>query len=291
MSYDWLIATPAWGDRCVGLFIDVTLPAIEAAAARCSGNVRFMVHTDEPKWIKSALNGLEHEVLKVPHGDDSPHSKLGRVHREALAEASRGECIAFINADMVPSIEIFEAAERRFAEGKRMIMMAATRTQGGSPPIGAASADLLHWTMEHMHPSITECFWGTGRTTVPWAIYFRRGDDVMLHGFHLHPFAAVKDRDLTFAGKTIDADLGNNYSWDEIHLVTDAHEASFAEMSPPWRTFKLFPQPFTALSAAVWAKKSASKLHRRMFSQRITICGSGQDIGDGAVCEQILRLL
>jgi hypothetical protein len=291
MSYDWLIATPAWGERCVGLFLDVVLPAIRAAATRCSGNVRFMVHTDEPKRIKAALDPSAHRVLEVPGGDDSPHVKLGMVHREALAETGRGECIAFINADMVPSIEMFAAAERRFAEGKRMIMMAATRTQDGIPPIGAVSADLLRWTMEYKHPSIVECFWSSGRTTVPWAIYFRRGDDVVLRGFHLHPFAVMKDRQLNFQGKTIDADLSDNFTHDEIHVVTDANEAAFAEMSPAWRIFKLREQPFSAEFAALWAKKSATPMHRWFFTQRIAICGNGQDIGDAAVCEQVLRLL
>jgi hypothetical protein len=289
---DWLVATPAWGERCVGLFLDKVLPAIKAAAARSSGKVRFLIHTDAPKPIKSELDPpLEnHRVIPLPKGERTTHAMLGETHRAAITYARQGECIAFINADMIPSIEIFEAAERRFAEGKRMIMMAATRTLGGEPPIGASSADLLRWTMINRHPAITECFWGSGRSTVPWAIYFERGDDVVLHGFHLHPFAVMKDRDLSFKGKTIDADFPDNFSQDEIHLVTDANEAAFAEMSPAWRIFKL-GGPLCIEIVIPWARKSATPMHRWFFGQRIAICGKGEDIGDGDICDKILRVL
>lgn len=286
---DWLIATPAWGDRCVGLFLEKVLPATKEAAKHIKGTVRFMVHTDQPKQVKRAIEPFEHRVIPIPKGHDTPHVKFGKCHREAIAYARFGECIAFINADIVPSVEVFAAAERRFNEGNRMIMMAATRTLGGDPPVGARSAALLRWTMENKHPSIRECFWETGHTTIPWAVYFQRGDEIVLHGFHLHPFAAMKVGDLNFQRKTIDADLAENFDRDQIHVVTDADEAALAEMSPPWRIFKLRDSPITADSIAEWAKGSSTSVHFWMFKQRIAICGSGQDVGDGAVCEEVLR--
>jgi hypothetical protein len=288
---DWLVATPAWGERCVYLFINKVLPAIKAAAARSSGKVRFLIHTDAPKQIKNVLAPpLEnHRVIPLPKGERTTHAMLGETHRAAIAHARQGECIAFINADMIPSIEVFEAAERRFAEGKRMIIMAATRTLGGEPPIGANSADLLRWTMTNQHPIIRECFWGSGRSTVPWAIYFKRGDDIVLHGFHLHPFAVMKGiQDLSFVGKTIDRDLANNFKKHEIHLVTDADEASFAELSPAAPLLKLDTMIDVEL-ASRWAKKNANSYHRWFFRQRIAICGDGNDIGDGEICEEILQ--
>ncbi len=287
---DWLIATPAWGERCVGLFVDKVLPAIKAAGARSGGTLRFMIHTDDPKRIKQALEPFDHRVIPLPKGDNTPHVLLGECHRGAIAEAKQGECIAFINADMVPSVEVFEAAEKRFAEGKRMIIMAATRTLGGDPPIGAKSADLLRWTMDNRHPMITECFWGTGRSNVPWAIYFQRGDDIVLHGFHLHPFAVLKDREIRFQRKTIDADLPDNFEQHEIHLVTSADEAAFAELSPPASFLKLRDE-ITVESIAAWAKGSATARHRWFWGHRIAICGDGQEIGDRQICKEVLRAL
>jgi hypothetical protein len=113
---NWLVTTPAWGERCVGLFTDIVLPAIKAAAARSCGVVRFLIHTDDPKRIKQALDQSgfalsEQRVIPVPKGDHTPHVILGNAHRGAIAEAKYNGCVAFINADMVPSVEIFESAE------------------------------------------------------------------------------------------------------------------------------------------------------------------------------------
>ena len=286
---DWLIATPAWGARCVSAFTEKVVPAIKAAAAGIDGRVRFVVHTDQPHPIAEALHGYRSRILLVPEGTN-PWDKAGKANREAAKIAEPGEAVAFINADMVPSREVFVASERRFAEGKRLIMMAASRTLGGDVPIGATSADLLDWTMEHRHPAIRECFWGTGRSVIPWAMYFEHGDDIVLRGFHLHPFALLKDRDLVFQG-TIDLDMPDNFQPDEVHLITDRNEASFAELSPPERTFPLLPLPLTSRNIAEWARHQTTPLHRWMFGQRIVIKGDGADHGDVAICNEILEAI
>lgn len=286
---DWLIATPVWGERCIAAFIDRALPAIMSAGDGISGAVRFVVHTDQPFRIMEALGKLERIIRPVPPGPNV-HQCAGAANREALELARPGEIVALINADMVCSREVFAAAEARFDAGKRMIMMAASRTAGGDPPIGAASADLLSWAMDNRHPAIAECFWGTGRSSIPWCLYFEQGSDIVLHGFHLHPFAVMKDRELRFNG-TIDWDLANSYRQEEIHLVTDATEAAFAEMSPPERVFGLFPKPLTVADIAHWARHQATPLHRWLFSQRITMRGNGADIGDAAVCAEILAAI
>jgi hypothetical protein len=289
---NWLIAIPAWGQRCIDLFTRKALPAISAARAGVTGDMRLIVHTDQPDAIFRALGQsfAGSMVRPVPPGK-SPHDSFGIAHRQALDLAANGECIAFINADMVGSVEVFAAAEDRFAAGKRMIMMAGSRTIGGDAPIGARSADLLRWTMKQAHPAIKECFWGTGRSGTPWAIYFQQGDDIVLHGFHLHPFAVLKDRPLQFSGKTIDVDLADNFSWDEIHLVTDAHEAAFAEISPPERVFPLRPKVIGIADISEWARKHATPLHRKLFAQEIRIRGNGDALGVDAICDKILSAI
>src|SRR4051794_16826425 len=124
---DWLISTPAWGDRCVKLACAVAIPAIKVALAQRSGGHRFLVHTDQPEKVRAVLQGSKYTLLPVPPGGNS-HYSLGNANRDAIATARMGEAIAFINADMVPSIEVFSAAERRFTQGKRLIMCASNRT-------------------------------------------------------------------------------------------------------------------------------------------------------------------
>lgn len=285
----WLIATPAWGDRCVDLFLRVTLPA--TLAALNGREARFIVHTDRPMRVMDAMYGISC-VTQCPHPGKT-HEALGHAHREALQLAQLDEAVAFINADMVPSIEVFDAAERRFDEGKRLLMMAATRTIGAIPPIAATSEDLLRWTMAHVHPTVEECFWPSGRSGTPWALYFSNGQDVVCRGFHLHPFALRMDKRITFKGKTIDCDLLEKFTPDEVHVVTDAHEAAFAEMSPPERVFGLLKggMRISPWSVARWASQWTLRRHRDLFRQRIKIIGDGDDVGDDEIAESILARL
>ena len=284
---DWLVTTPAWGERCVDAYLRYSLPAIKAAIQRISGRVRFVVHTDRPFEVDEALTGFERRVLPTTPGRDV-HGTASNANREALEFARPGEFVAFVHADMVPSVEVFAASEARFIQGKRLIMMAASRTLGGTPPIGAKSADLLDWTMQHPHPAIIECWWPLGRSIIPWALYFQVGSNVTLRGFHLHPFALMKDRDAHFEG-TIDLDLLDNYRPEETHVVVDRDEASFAELSPPERTFPLLQGPLTTDYVAAWARRYASPMHRWLFSHRIAIKGDASDRSDVGVCDDILQ--
>jgi hypothetical protein len=285
---NWLVVIPAWGPRCLATFERGALPAI-LAATPATMPLRFLVHTDNANRLRASMTGLDVEFRDVPQGRD-PHHRLGAAHREGIAAAKTGEAIAFVNADMVGSVEIFAAAERRFAQGKRLIMMGGTRTIGALAPHSLRSAELLRWSMKHAHPATLECVFGTGHSPMCSTVYFRRGDDVVLHAFHLHPFALLVDRPLSFAGATIDRDLQDNYSRDEIHVVTDANEAAFAEMSPPDRLFGHQHLPMSMETIARWMPGNASsELHYWFFEHAIAICGDGGDIGDRGVVRDVLR--
>lgn len=287
----WLVGIPAWGQRCLDIFEKATLPATLAAAKHANSQVRFLVHTDNSARLARAMKGCEVEFRPVPAAGRDPHHKLGHANREAIAKAQSGECLAFINADMTGSIEIFGAAEKRFAEGKRLIMMAGTRTIGGVPPAGARSAELLRWSMQHAHPATRECVFGVGRSKMCSTVYFRRGDDVVCHAWHQHPFALLVDRKIAFHGVTTDRDLQDNYKLEEIHLVTDANESSFAEVSPPERVFELGSVPMNINAILAWATKhnASSPHHAWFFGHAIAICGDGADIGDRAIVDCVLK--
>lgn len=290
---NWLAVIPAWGARCVDAFINSTLPATIIAAKYSGSRVRFMIHTDQHERVQAAmLPWLDRVTFRpVPVEGLHPHHKLGFAHREGIAFAEFGECIAFINADMPGSIEIFSAAEKRFREGKNLIIMAGTRTLGGVPPVGAKSADLLRWTMANAHPTTNENVFGVGRSAMNSTVYFKRGDNVICHAWHLHPFAVFVDRTLSFQGITIDRDLQDNYRQDEIHVITGANEASFAELSPPELVSRLDRRPIDANMIVKWADRNnvSSPLHVWFFQQPITICGTGADIGDRAIVSDIVR--
>jgi hypothetical protein len=270
---DWLISTPAWGDRCVKLACEVAIPAIKLALAQRSGGHRFVVHTDQPERMGAVLRGSEHTLLPVPSGENS-HYSLGNANRDAIRMARTGEAIAFINADMVPSIEAFSAAEHRFAEGKRLIMCASNRTLAAEyPPIGARARNLLRWGWEHRHPWIADCTFHAGRAAGPTVVLFERNGNVVMHGFHVHPFAALKEWEFTFNLSTTDHDLIDAFPRAQVHFVTDPDELAFTEISPREREFGQQPHRLGVLNIAGFAKPYVSLSHRWAFGHQIVIIG------------------
>jgi hypothetical protein len=120
-------------------------------------------------------------------------------------------------------------------------------------------------------------------------MFWQRDGNVVMHGFHLHPFATLMDRHLTFKGCTIDTDFGLDLPRECVHVVTDAHEAAFAEMSPPDHNAKTYQVANSIPSIASWATRCANPLHRWMYGHRIVIQGVDADIGDTAVVNSILQ--
>ena len=139
----WLIGTPAWGERHIDLFQRYCLPSVQIAAERADIDFEFCIHTDNQDRVVDILERADIRaiVLQAPI-EPHKHRRLGLCNRDALNTAHDGEVVALINADHVVSIEAFEAAERRFAQGKRIVMMAGTRTLGDVPPVGVPSASL-----------------------------------------------------------------------------------------------------------------------------------------------------
>lgn len=288
VSMSWLVIIPTWGQRHVDAFRKVVFPAIAAATAGMQSEFRFIIHNSHDRdKIAEVTKGFSVEFMRVPEVENFHHC-LSTCHREAMAKATRGEYIAFINADMVPSVEIFRATEARLAAGKKLVVTMGTRTLAGTelPPVGAKSADLLRWAWAHPHPWTVDCTWGSGRAQIPSVLYFQREGQVVMHGFHLHPFALVNDRPLRF-GVTIDADLLEAYTHEETHIVTDADELSFAEISPRERDLGRGATPVNIQSMIRWAH-STTHTHRWLFTHPIAIIGDGSDVGDREVCSSIL---
>jgi len=291
----WMICIPAWGERCLGAFERCALPATLQAIELAGIDATVLVHTDDQFRVAKYMQGCRGAkfIVRGLPTDRVGHYQLGDCHRASLDEAKGFDVLAFINADMVPSIELFAAAQRRIEDGKKLIMMAGTRTHGEDPPVGAASRDLLRWAIEHPHPSTIDAVFGQGHSRMCSTVYFQRGPDVVLHAFHLHPFAIVLDRNVGFTGVTIDCDLADQFAETEIHVVTDAEEAAFAETSPLDRTFETGDTPMNIDAILAWVRQSnaVTLRHRWFFEQPITVCGEGVDIGNRAIAGCVLREL
>lgn len=286
---NWVIALPVWGDYCRGVFAKHCLPSWKAALEPIRDRVRIVLHTDRADFA-NIFGDLPVDVRVPPErGAYEYHAAFANAHRQTLAEAAPGEMVAIQNADHVLSSECFIAAEKRFEQGKKLIVCAGPRTVGPifEPAPVMKAADLLDWAMHYAHTITQQSTYPNGQSGVSSVLYFRDGDNTIMRAFHLHPFAVLKDRELGFKG-TVDADLCDRFDTSEIHVVTDPHELAMAEISPPHRRFALRPDAMTDDYLFWWGQKHASPMHWWFFMQRIVLQGDGSTDCD-AVAERVVR--
>ncbi len=288
----WIVAAPVWGAAYRTLFIELALPALRAAvevagesAALDPATVEIAVYGPQDDAIARAAGGCRVSFRAAPSGGDK-YRQLGDVHRDALQRAPAGSYVMLATADMIVSREVFLACARHFSAGTRAVVVAPSRslrTADLAPGLSARS--LLAWSMANMHAFTREAFYG-GRASPPSTFRFRRGDDIVLRGFHLHPLALVKDRPLSFAG-TPDQDLLGNFAAGEIHVVTDCDEMAAAEISP--RTLKpaLARRPWRPEDIAAWATAHCAPVNWWLARHRIVLTGVPHD-GDRAVFDRVL---
>jgi len=288
----WVVEVPAWGQRCVESTIRYGLPSLKAAMSHSPGEYRFLVHTDAPEILTPHFEGLSAEFRVVPESKDDHHA-LGNCHRAAIEYATPGDYVVPGTGDIVYSREVFSSMSKRFAEGKKLIICAASRCllQDWEPPIGATAEKLLDWTMANRHPTIRELFWGTGTSGCPWCLYFKTDHGIILRGLHLHPLGVVKRAGLKFHGVNVDETLASEFSRDDIHVVTAKEELALAELSPPDRLFALYNTPIDVKRVFKWAVEHSNRRHHWLFSHRIVIQGTDKGISDIAPCNHILEKL
>lgn len=282
-----MIAAPAWGNRCIYMFVHYALPALLEAADRVNGSIRFLVHTDRPELIEEKMDGLDIDVRRMPVFMQK-YTGLGHAHRQALDACRTDEAIMFMTADMIVSHETMSACEAQFAAGKKAVAVAGVRAiEGNDPPIGVEGPFLAAWGWKHRHPWINACTWGSGGTVIPSHMYFEKPDGVAMHGFHLHPIAVIKHPELNFVG-TIDDDLLEKLAG-YIHVVTDPAEMCVIELSPIWAAdFGAKRTPNNVNDIVAWAKSNTSPQHRLLFKHHINIIGRTQP---SPVVEEILQRL
>jgi hypothetical protein len=293
-----IIAVPAWGDY-VKVFLGPVLRSHRAAIGRLrqetgeTVDIRYVVMTDAPAAVSRALAGYPLTLIPLPLTSGLVFQTLCDGHREGIEAAREGDRVVLLNADIIVSTGAFAAVERAFRQGKKAVVCGGTRTllrpwDRYPPPLPAR--DLAWWAYQHAHPITKLFFWGTGTTSHPCTVYFRKGPNVVLRGFHIHPLAIIKDRDLPFSG-SIDLNLMENYSFDETHVVTDVDELAIAEVSAKWKKHDDAGVPFDTATIVEWAVRGARSTHWWNFRHRVIIAGNPEaDVGDTAVADEVLRL-
>lgn len=290
-----LVSVTVWGERCVPLFTGPVLDSHADALRRFDGEVRYMVHADDPAVAKAIALKTGKAVECRPVVRESATRKLKNDHAtlkacqfEAIAAARPGEALVLLNADLLVSVECFAAIWHQVAAGKKMVICCATRTRPQEwPKRQIQSAELLSWGMRNAHTITRECYYGSGTIDTPWAIYFRCGTSTVLRGFHLHPLAVVNDRALKFE-KSVDWDLASCFAREDIHVVTGKDELALAEVSPAAKPWQSLGRPFGAQDILSWTRRKTIDFHWWLFSQRILIEGEDRDCGDCALHQALM---
>jgi hypothetical protein len=294
-----VIVVPAWGSYVktfLGPVIRTHLAAIEVMLRALANTieVRYVVVTDQQAPVARALEGFD--LTLVPIKSEVPRNRIFNMlcegHARGIDVARQGDRVVFLNADIMISREAFLAVEKRFRKGKKAVVCGGTRTVLGpltSAPGPLPARALAKWAIEHPHMITRNFFWGSGTTTHPSIIYFRKGQNVVLRGFHIHPLALVKDRPLTFVG-SVDLNLLDAYGYNEIHVVTDVDELSIAEISVKGKGHYQSERVLDVSQIVSWAMRGASPMHWWNFRHRIMIAGDGVEAGDSEAADEVLRL-
>lgn len=291
----WVISLCAWGSNYHEKLLKVALPSINAALEYANISAQFYIYTDDEKALSGANFRGDVEFRPVDHAREADHYRTyGNCDQTTLQTAPEDAMIAFLTSDIIISREFFSASEKRFAEGKSCIIGTAARTLAhpDTAPPGLTSRDLLNWSFDPVrrHPVTDGCIFGVGKNIVTWCLYFPGPHGVVARAFHLHPFSLVNNRCLWFNRETIDLDLMERFSYDEVHVVVDADEMAFAEISGSEKSI-LQTVPLSVTSVAYWARNFATPMQRWLFGHRIVVQGDGSDHLDEGPCEDILALL
>jgi len=293
----WLVALPAWGERCVGVLIRYTLPALSAALRELGKPATLIVWTDQEHRIIAEMptdqpEGTTVSIRGVP-GPDGAFESMSNCHRQILAEAAPSDRVLLLTADMVVSREVLVTCEQLVASGKQLVCCAALRAlEDAGCPVGASGRELLAWAWANRHPMTRECTWPAGRSYDVWRMYFERAGEVAARVFLPHPLVVVPGgRQLAFR-PTIDVNLTSNFSQAQTYMLTGPEEGAAVELSPFDKDFLMTTTMRARLDAGGPSCPPlirATNLHHRMFfGRRVTISGAGGDCGDGEVVGGVL---
>jgi hypothetical protein len=292
----FVVAVSAWGDSYCRLFLGPVLASHRRAIARLSAEhpgieVRYVVRTDRPVEVARALSGYDLTLMPPPSNAVNIYWAMSETHSRGIDVASHGDRVVLTNADMILSDETFAAIETHFRNGYRAIVCSGARTKSQRLWLNVprSAAPLSRWSVDRIHPISRSCIWGEGNTGAPWVVYFREGDNIVLRGFHLHPMAVVKDRELPFSG-TIDLSLIDNFKFEEIKLIQNL-ECSFAEISAKGKTSTLLDFNFDAAQIVAWAMRGARPMHWWNFRHRVAIVGNPDSVTiDQDVATEVLSM-
>jgi len=293
----WIVALPAWGDRCVDVAMRHVIPSLCAALRELGRPAVVVAWTDQVdrlsqlfRWEEGAIS----VVFSGVPGADRAFGSLSDCHRQALESAQPGDRVLLLTADMVLSREVLATCERYIAAGMQLVCCVAPRAlEDARPPIAASGRELMRWAWDNRHPMTRDCTWPEGKSYDVWRMYFERDGEVAARVFLPHPLVAVPSgRRLPFS-PTIDVNLAANFSPAVTVLLTSPDEGAAVELSPVDKEYVKSEQTMRArlesgTESCPQIARCGNARHRMFFGKRVVLCGSGGACDDDEMVKRIL---
>lgn len=274
----WVINIPVWGEAYRTRWLERGYPAI-CAALDYAGfpEHRWVIHTDA-ELFKKLPEWLHDDVTWLPRPREiSSSAELGTADRQGFAETQPGEAIMFLNADMIPSVEVFKRCEEIFRQtGKTFISCPAIRVERGMNFLaGISGKELADLALKYAHQFTTDCVWGKGRCKLPPYLIFEKDDrpgNVVMHAFDLHPLAIFKDREFDLYSPTA-SEFIQEFPWEKIYVVRTP-EMIIAEPVVSCDYARFRTRTFSKRDVVDWARHSfASSQQQWQFRAQIILRG------------------
>lgn len=237
---------------------------------------RYVIHTDawneinEAPAMRRLKRFCEVEYRPLPQ-NITGHERMTACHIDAMKDA---EAILFLMPDCVPNVEAFDFVRTC---GKKLVMVGTLRTHSEPQeefPLHAP--ELAEWSVAHLHPNWKGLLWGSrpGYAMPPTHLYFQSPSGFWMHGFHLHPLAAILDEQKKRCGDTIDGDFVGRFEREDVYVVT-AREIAIADITARAKGEGEGCWDISNPSAvAKFMKDRANAMHQWFFTHRIMLSGT-----------------
>lgn len=297
MMTRWVVSIPVWGDEYFRIFEKVTMPALSAALGLTNPALEklLIIHTDDrERALKAVGDAWSTQILPVPAGDGK-FGSMSDAHREAVKLSREWDYLVFLTADLVMSPSTLASAEARFSNGKFCFTLMGMRVcyKGERPPWRKGGAELLRWGWQRRHPMTKECTWPDGRSADLWRMYFTNGSSVVCRLCLPHPLVIIVGSNPVQFKPTVDVSVVNNFTPDQIHLVTDPNEAALIELSPPDKEFIMAETMEDRLHgrstiSVPSVEPLIHSMHKYMLTHRIVVVGPPDDCGEDPLINRLL---
>jgi hypothetical protein len=238
---------------------------------------RYIIHTDSWSAINDApamrrlkrFCEVEYRALPPELGT---HERMSACHLDAMKDA---EAILFLMPDNVVNVEAFDFVKNC---GKKLVVVGSLRTlSDSSEELPLHASDLAEWSVKHLHPNWHGLVWGSSREAsaqLPTNLYFRGATGFWMHGFHLHPLAAVLTEKNRAPVGTVDGDFVGSYAPDDVYVVANL-EISQCEITARARGAGENSWDISHPSNVVAVMRSrANAMHMHFFRHRIMLAGT-----------------